>query len=145
MAKRIIDLTPKQLHFCRAVVSGRTMSDAYREAYNTSNMKPASIHREASVLMSHPMVTQRVQRLQGQKDRAVVASSLTDRERVLDKLREFMETAQPSDSAKIRAAELLGKSIGLFKDVTITEKPVRTAEELKEELNRRLTALGVVH
>ena len=50
------NLTPKQLHFARAVVSGCTMSDAYREAYNTSNMKPATINREAHTLMSTPKI-----------------------------------------------------------------------------------------
>jgi hypothetical protein len=145
MANRTNDLTPKQQHFCQAVVSGCTMSDAYREAYNTANMKPATVNREAHALMTDPKITTRVQRLQGQKDRAVVASSLSDREKVLNKLRYFMDHALPSDSAKIRAAELLGKSIGLFKDVTVTEKPARTAEELQEELDRRLAALGVVH
>ena len=140
MASRRIDLTPKQLHFCRAVISGCTLSDAYRESYNTSNMKPASIHREASVLMTNPMIAQRIERLQKQKDRAVVASSLSDRERVLSKLREFMESAQPSDSAKIRAAELLGKSIGLFKEVQVKE-PQRSVDELTAELQERLAAL----
>lgn len=53
-----------------------------------------------------------------------------------------MDHAAPSDGAKIRAAELLGKSIGLFKDVTVTEKPLRTAEELTEELHRKLAALA---
>ena len=111
------NLTPKQRHFCRAVASGCTMSDAYREAYNTINMKPATIHREAHVVMANPKVTARVEWLQRQKDRAVIASSLSDRERVLDKLRYFMDHAGPGDGTKIRAAELLGKSVGLFKDV----------------------------
>lgn len=89
MTDRTTELTPKQSAFCRAVVSGQTLSDSYR---------------------------------------------------VLTKLREFMETAQPSDSAKIRAAELLGKSIGLFKDVTVTEKPVLSVAELEKKLERKLKA-----
>jgi Asp/Glu/hydantoin racemase len=147
MANRTIDLTPKQQHFCRAVVSGCTMSDAYREAYNTGNMKPASVNREAHALMADPKITARVRRLQQQKDRAVVAASLSDRERVLDKLRAMLDTTEggPIQTAQLRAAELLGKSVGLFKDVTVTEEPVRTAEEIREEIQRRLAALGVVH
>jgi Asp/Glu/hydantoin racemase len=123
------------------------MSDAYREAYNTGNMKPASVNREAHALMADPKITARVRRLQQQKDRAVVAASLSDRERVLDKLRAMLDTTEggPIQTAQLRAAELLGKSIGLFKDVTVTEEPVRTAEEIREEIQRRLAALGVVH
>ena len=145
MASRTTGLTPKQRHFCRSVVSGCTMSDAYRQAYNTGNMKPATVNREAHTLMADPKIATRVESLQKAKDRAVVASAISDRERVLDKLRHFMEHAEPSDGAKIRAAELVGKSIGLFKDVTVTEEPVRTVEELREKLERKLVALGVVH
>ena len=137
MTNRKTDLTPKQTHFCRAVVSGCTMSDAYREAYNTCNMKPATVHREAHSLMSHPKITTRVEALQRAKDRAVVASSLSDRERVLEQLREFMDHAKPSDSVKLRACEMLGKSVGLFKEV-IETKVHRSPEEILAEIDRRL-------
>ena len=119
------------------------MSDAYRESYNASNMKPATINREASVLMSNPMITQRVERLQQQKDRAVIASSLSDRERVLTKLRDTLDTTEggPAVTAQLRAAELLGKSIGIFKDVQVKEEPVQTAAEITAELEERLAKL----
>ena len=137
MTNRATSLTPKQQHFCRAVVSGCTMSDAYREAYNTSNMKPATVHREAHSLMSHPKVATRVESLQRTKDRAVVAASLNDRERVLEQLRHFMDHAVPSDSVKLRACEMLGKSIGLFKDVVET-KVYRSPDEILADIDRRL-------
>ena len=113
------------------------MSDAYREAYNTSNMKPATVHREAHTLMSHPKIATRVEALQRAKDRAVVASSLSDREQVLEMLRHFMNHAVPSDSVKLRACEMLGKSVGLFKDVVET-KVHRSPEEILAEIDRRL-------
>ena len=137
MTSRTINLTPKQRHFCRAAVSCSNMSDAYREAYNTANMKPATINREAHTLMSDPKIAARVESLQRVKDRAVLASNLSDRERVLSMLREFMETAKPSDSAKIRACELLGKSIGLFNHVAET-KVDRSTEEILADINQRL-------
>jgi hypothetical protein len=139
MATRTPDLTPKQTHFCRAVVSGCTMSDAYREAYNTSNMKPATVHREAHTLKSNPKIATRVESLQGAKDRAVVASSLSDRERVLEQLRHFVDHAVPSDSVKLRACEMLGKSVGLFKDIVET-KVHRTPDEILADIDRRLAA-----
>jgi hypothetical protein len=51
--------------------------------------------------------------------------------------------AGPAATAQLRAAELLGKSVGLFKDVHVQEVP-RSAEEIRAELEERLTALGVV-
>ncbi len=140
MANRTNDLTPKHIHFCRAVASGCTMSDAYREAYNTGNMKPATVNREAHTLMANPKITTRVERLQRAKDRAVVASSLSDRERVLTKLQAMLDTTEggPAVTAQLRAAELLGKSVGLFKDVTVQEEPERSSEELVADLEQLL-------
>ena len=118
------------------------MSDAYREAYNTSNMKPATVNREAHTLMADPKVTTRVEAMQRAKDRAVVASSLSDRERVLTKLRYLADnaTGAAGEAGMLRAADLLGKSVGLFKDVVLT-KPVRTPEEIDAEIRMRLDAL----
>ena len=56
MANRTTDLTSKQTRFCQAVASGCTMSDAY----NTSNMKPATVNREAHTLMADPNITPRL-------------------------------------------------------------------------------------
>jgi hypothetical protein len=39
------------------------MSDAYREAYNTSNMKPATVNREAHTLMADPNITPRLRQV----------------------------------------------------------------------------------
>jgi len=87
--------------------------------------------------MSHPKIATRVEALQRVKDRAVVASILSDRERVLEQLRHFMDHAVPSDSVKLRACEMLGKSVGLFKEV-IETKVHRSTEELLADIDRRL-------
>jgi hypothetical protein len=104
-------------------------------------MKPASVNREAHALMTDPKITARVARLQRRKDRAVVASSITDRERVLDKLRNTLDTTEggPAVMAQLRAAELLGKSIGLFTEV-IESKPTsdKTPAELRALLEQKL-------
>jgi len=151
MANRTNDLTPKQQHFCRAVASGCTMSDAYREAYSVGNMKPATINREAHTLMSNPKITTRVEMLQRAKDRAVVATSLSDRERVLTKLRDIIANAEgtPAENTMLRACDLLGKSIGLYKDVVLDKQPDQTPEEIRAEIERLLAEIeaesGSVH
>lgn len=87
-------LTPKQSYFCRCVAGGLTLSDAYREAYDTQNMKVSTVHREAHALMAHPKITARVEWLQRQKDRALIAASISDRERILGKLRHLIDTPE---------------------------------------------------
>ena len=142
MAKKGSGLTPKQQHFCRVIASGCTMSDAYREAYSTSRMKPATINREAHTLMANPKITARVEVLQRAKDRAVVASGLSDRERVLTKLREIADNAEgtPAENTTLRACDLLGKTVGLYKDVVETVVQ-RTPAEIQAEIRDRLAAM----
>lgn len=91
--------------------------------------------------MSRPKIRARVEALVRQKERGMLASCLSDRERVLTKLRDMMDTKEggPAVTAQLRAAELLGKSVGLFKDVVET-KPQRSADEIRAELEERLTA-----
>ena len=105
-------LTPKKLHFARCIASGMTQSDAYREAYTVRpSTTAASIHTCASRIATDVEVASRVRHLIGMRERAVAASAVTDRERVLTKLRGWMDEAEPSDSVKVRAAELLGKGV----------------------------------
>ena len=144
MAKKGSGLTPKQQHFCRAVASGCTMSDAYREAYSTSRMKPATIHREATRLVSNPMITTRIEVLNRAKERALVASVVSDRERVLTKLRALLDNPDgtPAEQVMLRAADLLGKSAGLYKDVVETVVH-RTPDEISRDLNEYLAQYGI--
>ena len=144
MAKKGSGLTPKQQHFCRAIVSGCTMSDAYREAYSTSRMKPATIHREATRLVSNPMITTRIEVLNRANERAVVASMVSDRERVLTKLRELLDNPDGTSAEQVmlRAADLLGKSVGLYKDVVETVVQ-RSPDEIRTELNEYLARLNM--
>jgi len=135
-------LTPKQLHFARCIAGGMTQSDAYREAYTVrDSTTQESIHSSASRLMSDVKVSARVKHLIGLRERAVVASAVTDRERVLSKLRGWMDDAEPTDTNKIKAAQLLGQSVGMFKDVIETSTNDRESSEIAVEIERRLAAL----
>ena len=120
-----------------------TQSAAYRETYSAENMSGAVIRNEASKLMANHDIAMTVERLIGEKDRALLAQGLSDRERVLQKLRNWIDSAEPTDSNKLRAAEMLGKSVGLFRDVTETVTTDRDADSVASELERRLEALLV--
>jgi hypothetical protein len=74
------------------------------------------------------------------RERAVVASAVTDRERVLVKLRGWMDEAEPSDSVKVRAAELLGKSANLFQTEINVNDQRKSSEGLAAEIEALLLA-----
>ena len=134
--------TPKKKAFARCVGSGMSLSDSYREAYNAKNMSAACIRVEASKLMSDPNVTLMVERIQKAAERAVVASTVSDRERVLTKLREIIDNAEgtPAEQVILRACDLLGKSAGLYKDVVETVVQ-RSPQEIRDEIDKRLDAI----
>tara|TARA_R110000751_G_scaffold127149_2_gene229135 strand:+ start:1367 stop:1909 length:543 start_codon:yes stop_codon:yes gene_type:complete len=142
MAKK--KLTPKMQAFCDCVaLEGMNLSAAYRSAYNAENMSMAAVNTEASLLASNPAITKRIETLRERKVRSLVCSSVTDAELVLGKLRDWIDTATPVDSNRIRAAELLGKSANLFagNEVIIVDRsPEEIAEELRQRLESALSA-----
>ena len=138
MGKTRDGLTAKQMHFARCVAPGMPQAEAYREAYDVTAEGKTATHREAaSRLMARADIRARVDALIAQRERSILASSLSDRERVLSKLRAWTETAESGDSNKIRAAELLGKSVGLFRDVVETSES-RSSDELLSDLEAML-------
>ena len=136
------ELTPKQAHFARCVASGMTQADAYRESYNPKQgTTAASIHTLASRLMGQVEIRSRVDALIKARERAVVASALTDRDKVLSRLRAWLEGTEEADSNRLRAAELLGKASGLFTtDINVTTKE-RDSSAVAAEIESRLGAL----
>lgn len=130
-------LTPKQLHFCRCVASGLTLSDAYREAYDTKGSQ-ATVNNAGSQLYKQPEIRQRIDQLIAAREQAVIRAAVTDRERVVSFLREMMLQAAPTDAQKIRAAELLGKTAGLFNNDTRGTDNKDNIQDLQHELHKKL-------
>jgi len=58
------ELTPQQENFAQEVVSGETLSDAYRASYRTARMTAKQIHEEASRLAANPKVATRIRAMQ---------------------------------------------------------------------------------
>ena len=138
MGKTRDGLTPKQMHFCRCVAAGMNQASAYREAFDVTADGKSATHREAaSRLMSRADIKARVDGLIAQRERSILASALSDKERVLGKLRHWMDNAEQGDSNRIRSAELLGKSVGLFRDVVETSES-KSSDELLSDLEAML-------
>jgi hypothetical protein len=133
-------LTPKMLHFARCVASGMTQAASYKEAYNAENMQASTIYEKASLLMKRGDIRARVDTLVSLREQAMIRSTVSDRETVLQALRDWMKTAEPADSAKIRAAELLGRTQGMFKDVTEDVTEHKTTDQLQAELEALVDA-----
>lgn len=133
-------LTSKQQAFADGVVSGLSQSEAYRRSYNAEGMKASAVHTESSLLAGHPEVSKRIEAGLAEKERASLRSGLSRRAMVLERLEQEALSAE-SDSARIRALELLGKHERLFVDVVENQEDTRTADELRGELEDKLAGL----
>tara|TARA_R100000655_G_scaffold93967_1_gene135341 strand:- start:112 stop:591 length:480 start_codon:yes stop_codon:yes gene_type:complete len=136
-------LTPKQEKFVQGVLSGMTASESYRNSYNTKNMKDSSVWREASVLMSHPKVSQRVKAGFKRKEQYSVSTSLSLRQFVTDQLIKEAKDINNNESARIRSLELIGKisEVALFTDRVETTSSNKTSDEIKLELEQKIHEL----
>jgi hypothetical protein len=107
-------LTAKQEAFAQAVATGKTQADAYRTAYNAGNMKPPTVQKRASELMSCGEVSGRVAELR----KPVVAAAQITLSSHLERLKALSESAEASNqfSASIAAEVARGKASGLYVD-----------------------------
>ena len=145
MGKRKDGLTSKQRHFALEVATnGSSITSAYETAYECDNMSRAAMRNEASKLMANPDIAIMVESIRSENEakklQSLRALEVNDREKVLSRLREWMDTAEPSDTNRIQSAKLLGQTVGLFKDVTITED-ARSPDDIARQLEDRLANL----
>jgi len=134
-------LTAKQESFAQQVAAGSILSDAYRASYAAENMKDKTIWEEACKLAQHPKVAQRIKAIQADIEADQRTRAARRSEFVLKQLQDEAMGAE-TDGARVRALELLGKTVGLFTDkVEIEQDTDKTAAELEQELERRLAGL----
>ena len=132
-------LTAKQMKFVAEVSEGGSQSNAYRKAYDTSQMAPKTIWEEASRLRRHPKVAARIEELEAEKEARRRMQALSREDRVLQELEKIAFGDGPA-SGRLKALELLGKHVGLFKpnEVPVVE---RSVEDISNQLQRRLENL----
>lgn len=133
-------LTVKQRKFAENVVAGMSLSDAYRNAYDAGGMTNAQIHREASLLGSDPRVSQCMEALGEAVRRKSEALTVSDRDMLVTLLRQWSKGEVPATQTQLRAAELLGKACGLYRDV-VEDHRERPAALVAADLERRLSSL----
>ena len=142
-ASILTGLTDKQEAFAQAVASGKNQSEAYRLAYDAERMAPNTVWGEACRLLSHPQVAARLMVLNQEKESQRRMMAVSRAERVLQRLETLADGAQ-TESVRVRANELLGKTAGLFTDqVEITDTTDRSVADIQQSITDRLRRLGL--
>ena len=137
-------LTNKQTKFANLVAEeGMSNTQAYIIAYNPSkNAKQKSIHEMACRVFANVKVQSRIREVQRQIDKDNRMRAVRREEYVLKKLTEEAELGESANS-RIRALELLGKTVSMFNDKSEDKNSrfFRSSEEIKEELKIKLEKL----
>ena len=135
-------LTDKQLRFVRAILDGKTATDAYRTAYDCSNMQSESIWVAASRLRNNDKVALWI--ITARK--ACLGASKLTLEGHLQELERLKELAMGAGNygAAVQAEQLRGKATGFYveqvRDLT-EHDPISTLNQLAQlspELAKRL-------
>ena len=137
-------ITAKQYEFARLVAEEHlTSSDAYRKAYKPNILaKNKSVHEMACRVMTNIKVQSMIRSIQLEREEDNRMRAIRREEFVLKKLMEEVEKGDQA-SSRIRALELLGKTVSMFSNkVEIkTKQTNRTSEELTEDLKLKLQKL----
>ena len=139
------ELTIKQRAFVEEIIKGKLGSykEAYSKVYDVTLTKTGKIPKwvevEASKLVANPKIALSLHRAIERKETSAVASSLRTRNYVLERLMQESKEAD-SDSARITALSLLGKTVNLFSD-TIEIKESRDSVDIEEEIEAKIVAL----
>ncbi len=113
----------------------------FRQAYDAENMSERAIRTEACRLAAHPNVARAMEAISGEKQAKMQVLTVSDRDMLITNLRRWTKGDETPTSGQLRAAELLGKACGLYRDIveTRTERP---AAEVLADIESRLNALG---
>ena len=133
-------LTEKQRKFAENVIAGMSIADSYRNSYDASEMQPATVQRRAAELMVNGKVKACIETLAAARKRQSEATTVSDRDMLVTLLRQWSKGEAPATQTQLRAAELLGKACGLYRDV-VEDHRERPAALVAAELERRMAAL----
>lgn len=132
-------LTEKQEAFAQAIMAGLNYSDAYRASYNVEGVSAPTIWSMSCRVAADPKVQARLIGLKAQKEaeRRMQAVSRTDF--VLGGLTELASDKSVPHAVRVRALELMGKTVALFTDRVETEDMTdRSADEIEQQIKARL-------
>jgi len=123
-------LTPKQEKFCQLYIELGNASEAYRQAYDASKMKPETINTKAKELLNNGKITVRIEELKAEhKERHNI--TVDDLIAELEEARQIAkDPAKPQPAAMVSATMGKAKILGFDKQVVELSgkdgKPIET-------------------
>ena len=136
-------LTPSQLAFVDALTRGKGLRAAYREAYPNDTSADQTISAAAYTLTKHPRIAKLLDDAAEQTVEYMIDDAEAGRRWVTRQLM-ISATACKQEGSRLKALELVGRSLGMFERAAPVEDKTVSADQLKHELSSHMTLLDDV-
>lgn len=122
-------LTQRQENFCAAYIETGNATEAYRRAYSTEGMKPATVNRKAKALIDMGKIRARIEEARA----PVMEEAALTLQAHLQHLKELRDTAAANGhyAAAISAEIARGRAAGLY---TVKKEISTTCEQLPQRV-----------
>lgn len=142
-AKAYGGLTAQQYDYCELRASGLGKSESYRQAYDSQMTGEALAHLAYTIeAKQHIADTINQMVLTRRHETSLVPE--VNKSFVLQGITAIALKEQAKDNVRLRAYELLGKAVGLFKDEAPAVAKPRTIEDIDRELRERLQSMRTI-
>ncbi len=140
---RLKPMTSAMMEFAKGLIEGKTQLEAYKEAYPNAKANDRVLKTNAWKLAQDIRVQKMLQEHWGQTVEALTDDAVAVKRYVIKSLLDLSKDAK-QEGSKLKALELMGKSVGMFKPAQAEEEESLTAEQLKQELAKHLKLVGNV-
>ena len=130
-------MTSAMMEFAKGLIEGKTQVDAYRQAYPNAKANERTIKTNAWKMSQDIRIQKMLQEHWGETVEALTDDAVAVKRYVIRNLLELSKDAK-QEGSKLKALELMGKSVGMFKQSEEKDDKEVTAEQLKQELSRHL-------
>ena len=137
-------LTAEQLQYAKNLLHKdfKTQADAYRSAFGKDHWQLASIRAKAGALAAHPGIKKFLAEAKRRMEIEAAKDAVSTRLHVAQSLRDIADDDAIAPSVRVRALELMGKSVGMF-DAPRAESPIPDSEaEINAEIEIILEAIN---
>jgi hypothetical protein len=136
-------LTAPQMEFAKGMIQGKTMRQAYRDAYPNAKGSDQVITSSAYRLSRDPRIQSTLQEAWGETVEVLAEDTAATKRYVLKELLALSKGGK-QEGSRLKALELMGRAAGMFQPQAAETAEKVSAEQLRKELSGHLKLLDNV-
>jgi hypothetical protein len=136
-------LTAPQMEFAKGMIQGKTMRQAYRDAYPNAKGSDQVITSSAYRLSRDPRIQSTLQEAWGETVEVLAEDVSATKRYVLKELLALSKGGK-QEGSRLKALELMGRAAGMFQPQVAEATEKVSAEQLRKELSGHLKLLDNV-